>query len=155
MIWTTRPTLQELAESHRRTAVEALGIEFTEIGDDFLAARMPVDGRTRQPYGILHGGASVLLAETLGSCAAAYCLDRDRFHCVGLDINANHLCSVSDGWVHGRAEPVHLGRSTHVWQIDIRDAEGRRVCLSRITMAVMPAGRRTRTPGEPDKGANE
>jgi 1,4-dihydroxy-2-naphthoyl-CoA hydrolase len=130
-------TLEQLADIHRDTVVGLLGIEFTEIGDGTLAARMPVDRRTVQPAGILHGGASVTLAETLGSCAAWLTLDDDR-RAVGLDINANHLRAMREGWVHGRCRPVHLGRSTQVWQIEIADAEGRPVCTSRLTMAVVP-----------------
>jgi 1,4-dihydroxy-2-naphthoyl-CoA hydrolase len=130
-------TLAQLAEIHRDTVVGLLGIEFTDIGDGTLAARMPVDRRTVQPAGILHGGASVTLAETLGSCAAWLTLDDDR-RAVGLDINANHLRAMREGWVHGRCHPVHLGRSTQVWQIEIADDQGRPVCTSRLTMAVVP-----------------
>jgi 1,4-dihydroxy-2-naphthoyl-CoA hydrolase len=130
-------TLEQLAQIHRDTVVGLLGIEFTEIGDGTLAARMPVDRRTVQPAGILHGGASVTLAETLGSCAAWLTLDDDR-RAVGLDINANHLRAMRDGWVYGRCHPVHLGRSTQVWQIEISDDQGRPVCTSRLTMAVVP-----------------
>jgi uncharacterized protein (TIGR00369 family) len=143
MIWTTRPTVDDLHRIHRDTVVAVLGIEFMEVGDDYLCARMPVDARTKQPHGILHGGASVVLAETLGSCAAQYCVDGAAFRCVGLDVNANHLRSVESGWVTARAEPVHLGRSTQVWQIDIRDEAGRAVCVSRLTMAVLPVAART------------
>jgi len=137
MIWKSRPTPATLALLHRDTMVQTLGIEFTEIGDAHLCARMPVDARTRQPFGVLHGGASVVLAETLGSCAASHCVDPERQRCVGIEVNANHLRGVSAGWVTGRAEPVHLGRTTQVWQIDIRDEAGRRVCLSRLTIAVL------------------
>lgn len=142
MIWTKRPTVDDLDQLHRDTVVSILGIEFTEIGDDYLCARMPVDARTKQPHGILHGGSSVVLAETLGSCAANHCVDGVAFRCVGLDVNANHLRSVTSGWVTGRAEPVHLGRTTQVWQIDIRDEAGRAVCVSRLTMAVLPVAAR-------------
>ena len=130
-------TLEQLAEVHRDTVVGLLGIEFTEIGNGTLAARMPVDRRTVQPAGILHGGASVTLAETLGSCAAWLTVDDDR-RAVGLDINANHLRAMREGWVYGRCHPVHLGRSTQVWQIEITDDAGRLVCTSRLTMAVVP-----------------
>ena len=143
MIWTRRPEPSALAESHRNTAVAALGIEFTEVGDDFLCGRMPVDGRTVQPMGILHGGASVVLAETLGSCAANHCVDAGKEVCVGLDINANHLRAARSGWVHGRASPVHLGRTTQVWEIDIRDEQDRRVCIARLTMAVISKERQS------------
>ena len=114
-----------------------LGIEFTEIGPDFLRGRMPVDARTRQPFGILHGGASVALAETLGSIAAALVVDRTKQRCVGQEINANHVRAVSDGFVIGTARSVHLGRRSHVWEIRITDEQERLVCISRITMYVM------------------
>ena len=123
----------------RPTMADALGIELTAVTDDYLEGRMPVDGRTHQPMGLLHGGASVALAETLGSVAAALRLpDRTRQACVGLEINANHLKGVRDGWVRGRATPVHVGRSTQVWEIRINHEEtGALVCISRITMAVI------------------
>ncbi|HEY4368191.1 MAG TPA: hotdog fold thioesterase [Steroidobacteraceae bacterium] len=120
-----------------------IGIEFTEIGDDFLSARMPVDDRTRQPFGILHGGASVALAETLGSMAATMAVDSSKYQCVGQEINANHIRAVSSGFVIGTARPVHLGRRSHVWEIRIVDEKDRLVCISRITMFIMerqPAG---------------
>ena len=130
-------TVAELDALHVGTTVSHLGIEFVQAGPDRLVARMPVDGRTKQPAGILHGGASVLLAETLGSCAATLCLPPGR-HAVGLDINANHVRAVREGWVVGDCRPVHLGRSTHVWQIEIREeASARLVCTSRITMAIL------------------
>ena len=118
------------------TAVAHLGIEFLEVGTDRLVGRMPVDARTRQPFGILHGGASVLLAETLGSVAASLTLPPDRI-AVGLDINANHIRSTRSGWVIGTCTPVHVGRTTQVWQIELRDDEGRLTCTSRLTMAVL------------------
>jgi 1,4-dihydroxy-2-naphthoyl-CoA hydrolase len=114
-----------------------LGFEFTEIGPDFLRARMPVDGRTIQPFGILHGGASVALAETLGSTAAALVIDRTKQRCVGQEINANHIRAVSEGHVIGTARPVHLGRRSHVWEIRITDEQERLVCISRITMYIL------------------
>ena len=125
--------------STRPTMADALGIELTAVTDDYLEGRMPVDGRTHQPMGLLHGGASVALAETLGSVAAALRLpDRTRQACVGLEINANHLKGVRDGWVRGRATPVHVGRSTQVWEIRISHEEtGALVCISRLTMAVI------------------
>jgi 1,4-dihydroxy-2-naphthoyl-CoA hydrolase len=137
MIWHTFPDLATLARIHEDTAVATFGIAFTTVGDDFLEGRMPVDARTVQPMGILHGGASVLLAETLGSCAASYCVDPAREVCVGLDINANHLRPVRSGAVTGRATPIHVGRTTQVWAIDIRDEQERRVCIARLTMAVI------------------
>ena len=123
----------------RPTLADALGMEITAVTDDYVEGRMPVDGRTHQPMGLLHGGASVALAETLGSVAAALRLpDRTRQACVGLEINANHLKGVRDGWVRGRATPVHIGRSTQVWEIRITHEEtGALVCISRITMAVI------------------
>lgn len=116
---------------------EALGIEIVELGEDHIRARMPVDGRTRQPFGLLHGGASVALAETLGSFAGTLLVDPEREACVGLEINANHLRSVREGFVFGTARPLHLGRSTQVWDIRIEDERGRLVCASRITLAVV------------------
>ncbi len=120
------------------TAIEALGIEFVDIGDDRLVATMPVDTRTLQPYGLLHGGASVLLAETLGSSAGNMCVAEGEV-CVGLEINANHVRAVREGRVTGTARALHLGRSTQVWEIRIEDARGRLACVSRLTLAVVPA----------------
>ena len=119
------------------TAMVPLGIVFTEIGPDYLRATMPVDARTRQPYGLLHGGASVLLAETLGSSAGNLCTPADRV-CVGIEINANHLRGVRDGIVTGTARPLHVGGRTQVWEIRIEDAQARLVCVSRLTLAVVP-----------------
>ena len=136
-IWKKQFTLDDLKARHVDTAEGHLGIEFTEIGDDWLAARMPVDARTVQPFRILHGGASVLLAESVGSCAANLCVDQELFYCVGLDINANHIRGAKSGWVTGTARPLHLGRSTHVWQIHISNEEGALVCVSRLTMSVL------------------
>jgi len=135
-IWKRPLTLDLLAAISRGTAVEHLGIEFLAIGEDFLQARVPVDARTRQPYGLLHGGVSLVLAETLGSCAGAFCV-AEGHRVVGLEINANHLRAVSAGWVTGVARPVHLGRTTQVWQIELTDGEGRPTCLSRLTLAVL------------------
>ena len=135
-LWKQPVTTKILADIHKDTAVERLGIEFLEVGDDFIRARVPVDTRTRQPYGILHGGVSVVLAETLGSCGAAYsCAPGHRV--VGLDINANHIRGATEGWVTGTARPVHVGRSTQVWQIDMSNERGQLTCVSRITMAVL------------------
>lgn len=120
------------------TAIEALGIVFTEVGADFLRATMPVDTRTRQPYGLLHGGASVLLAETLGSSAGMLCVGEGEA-CVGIEINANHVRGMREGSVTGTARPLHVGRSTQLWEIRIEDARGRLVCVSRLTLAVVPA----------------
>lgn len=117
---------------------EHLGIEWVEVGDDFIRASMPVDHRTLQPYGLLHGGASCVLAETLGSIAAAMVVDPSKFFCVGIEINANHIRSVREGRVTGIASPLHLGSSTHVWDIKIYDAREKLVCVSRLTVAIIP-----------------
>lgn len=115
---------------------EYIGIEFTEIGDDYMVAKMPVDHRTRQPMGLLHGGASVALAETLGSVAALISAG-DNKTVVGLEINANHIRSVKEGWVYGTVRPLHIGRTTHVWETRIADEEGRLICVSRMTVAIL------------------
>ena len=114
-----------------------VGIELVEAGEDFLRGRMPVDDRTRQPAGVLHGGASVVLAETLASWAAAFAVDPKKFHCVGQEINANHIRAVKEGWVYGTARPLHLGRQSHVWEVKIVDEQDKLVCISRVTMAVL------------------
>lgn len=114
-----------------------LGIEFLEIGPDFIRGRMPVDDRTHQPYGILHGGASVALAETLGSTGAALAIDPDKYRCVGQEINANHIRGISSGFVIGTARPLHVGRRSHVWEIRITDERDKLVCISRLTMAIL------------------
>lgn len=119
------------------TMGEHLGIEFTGIGENFMKARMPVDNRTRQPYGLLHGGASATLAETLGSVASAFVIDQQRFYCVGLEINANHIRSAREGYVYGTATPLHLGKTTHVWDIRIYDEKEKLVCVSRLTVAIL------------------
>ncbi|HEX7804473.1 MAG TPA: hotdog fold thioesterase [Pseudoxanthomonas sp.] len=123
----------------RGSMVENLGIVVTEAGDDWLRGTMPVDARTKQPYGLLHGGASVALAETLGSMAGGLCVDIAREAVVGLEINANHLRAVREGTVTGTARALHVGRSTHVWEIRIENEAGKPVCISRITLAVIPA----------------
>lgn len=120
------------------TLIEHLGIVITEAGDDWLRATMPVDARTKQPFGLLHGGASVVLAETLGSMAGGYCVDAATQMVVGLEINANHLRAVREGTVTGTARALHVGRSTQVWEIRIEDEVGRPVCVSRLTLAVVP-----------------
>jgi uncharacterized domain 1 len=126
-----------LAELELGGLAKHIGIELTEIGPDFLRGRMPVDERTRQPYGILHGGASVALAETLGSYGAGLIIDNARYQCVGQEINANHVRAISDGYVIGTARPLHLGRRSHVWEIRIEDERNRLVCVSRITMYIL------------------
>lgn len=136
-IWTVRPTLEQLNALSEDTLATQLGIVFTDVGPDFVRGTMPVDARTRQPFGVLHGGASVAFAETLGSAAANFCVDPDRSYCVGLDINANHVRPIREGEVMGTARPLHRGRTTHVWEIHIRDAADRLVCVSRLTLAVL------------------
>jgi 1,4-dihydroxy-2-naphthoyl-CoA hydrolase len=135
-IWIRPISIEALTTSHKGTAPEHLGIEFLEVGDDFIKARVPVDHRTRQPYGLLHGGVSVVLAETLGSCGAIYCCPPGS-RVVGLDINANHIRGATEGWVTGVTTPVHVGRSTQVWHIELRNDKGDLTCVSRITMAVL------------------
>lgn len=138
-IWVTAATVEGLNARSTDTIVDHIGIEYTEIGDDYISARMPVDSRTVQPARILHGGASVVLAETLGSVAAYLCIDPTRKMAVGIEINANHVRSVRDGYVTGTVKPLHIGHSTQIWQIHIRDDQERLVCISRITMAVLDA----------------
>ena len=136
-IWKQAVSADTLNALHHDTAPSHLGIEFLEVGDDYITARMPVDTRTRQPFGILHGGVSVVLAETLGSCGAAFAAPTGH-RAVGLEVNANHLRSVSEGWVTGTARPFHIGRTTQVWHIEIVNDQGLRTCVSRLTMAVLP-----------------
>lgn len=137
MIWFDKElTAAKLSPLGQHTMGEHLGIEWTEVGADYLQARMPVDDRTRQPYGLLHGGASCVLAETIGSVASAMIVDHEKFYCVGMEINANHLRSARDGYVTGTARPLHLGGSTHVWDIRITNEAGELVCVSRLTVAV-------------------
>ena len=135
-IWQKPVSVEILTQSTANTADTHLGVEFVEVGDDYIVGRVPVDARTRQPYGLLHGGVSVVLAETLGSCGAAFSTPLG-YRAVGLDINANHLKGVTSGWVTGTARPLHRGRSTHVWQIELRDEAGDLTCISRITMAIL------------------
>ena len=135
-IWHHTPDLNLLNET-AHTLLGTIGIEFTEIGDNFIRARMPVDERTHQPFGILHGGASVALAETLGSTGAFHCIDPARFQAVGIEINANHVRSARDGWVTGRVAPIHLGRSTQIWEVRVQDAKQRLVSISRVTVSLI------------------
>src|SRR5690606_37683663 len=130
-------TLAALNQLSKNTLAEQLGIEFTAIGDDFIEATMPVDHRTHQPMGLLHGGASVALAETIGSVAATCCIDTNTQFCVGLEINANHLKAARSGIVKGRTTPIHIGRKTQVWEIKIKNEGEGLVCISRITIAVL------------------
>lgn len=138
MIWFNPSiSLDDLHQLGANTMAEHLGMEWTELGADFLRAKMPVDHRTRQPYGLLHGGASVALAETLGSVGAALSIDDDKFIAVGLEINANHIRGVREGFVTGTARPLHRGSTTHIWEIRIEDERGKLVCVSRITVAIL------------------
>jgi 1,4-dihydroxy-2-naphthoyl-CoA hydrolase len=130
-------TLEHLNQLNRGTMGEAIGLEFTAFGDDWLEATIPVDNRTKQPAGLLHGGASVALAETLGSVASVLYIDSKKQSIVGLEINANHIRSARDGKVTGRVKAIHLGRTTHLWEIQITNPEGKLVCLSRLTVMVL------------------
>lgn len=129
--------VDQLNEFSKNCMVEHVGIEFTEIGKDYIIGRMPVDHRTKQPLGLLHGGASVVLAETLGSVAASLLLNPATHYAVGLDINANHIKPAKDGFVTGKCKPLHVGKGTHVWQIEITSSDAQLVCVSRITMAIL------------------
>ena len=137
MIWHTTPEVARLDRLGEKTLVEHLAIEIIEVGEDFVRGTMPVDHRTHQPMGLLHGGASVVLAESLGSMAGNCCVDLMTHHCVGIAINASHMRSVRSGHVTGTARPLHLGSRTQVWQIDIVDESDRLVCTSRLTLAVV------------------
>ncbi|HEY1313279.1 MAG TPA: hotdog fold thioesterase [Steroidobacteraceae bacterium] len=139
-IWRSLRSLADLNSGGSGTLVEHLGIEFSEIGADFVRATMPVDHRTRQPYGLLHGGASVALAETVASTGATMCVDAAEYLCVGQEINANHVRSARSGRVTATARPVHLGGRTHVWTIDIVNDDGKLVCTSRLTVAIVRRG---------------
>lgn len=130
-------SLEDLNKLSSNTMVSYLGIEFTELGKDYITAKMPVDHRTHQPLGLLHGGASVTLAETLGSVAATCCVDRTIQFCVGLEINANHVKSAKSGYVYGTTRPIHIGKRTQVWEIKIVNEASELVCISRITLAVI------------------
>ena len=136
-IWKSELTLEQ-ANGWHNTMIERIGIAVTEIGDDYVRGTMPVDARTHQPYGLLHGGASVSLAETLGSLGAMMCADARTQLAVGLDVNANHVRGVTDGIVTGTARPIHLGRTTQVWEIRIEDEQQRLVCIARLTVAIVP-----------------
>ena len=136
-LWRSQSSVEELNSGRAGTLIETLGIEFTEIGDDFIRGTMPVDGRTRQPYGLLHGGASVALAETLGSTGAVMCVDSKEYQCVGQEINANHVRAARTGLVTGTARPFHIGKTTQVWGIEVRDEEQRLISVNRLTLAVL------------------
>ncbi len=136
-IWSGEITLEMLQQLSLSTMIEQLGIEYTEIGPNYLKAKMPVDNRTCQPAGLLHGGASVALAETLGSIGSYLTLDREKYDCVGIEINANHLRSVQSGFVEGTARPLKIGRRLQVWDIEIYDERSQLVCKSRMTLAIL------------------
>ncbi|HME39727.1 MAG TPA: hotdog fold thioesterase [Steroidobacteraceae bacterium] len=136
-IWISPRSVAELNSVSAGTLTSSLGIEFTEVGPDFVRGTMPVDGRTRQPYGLLHGGASVALCETLGSMGASMCLDTKEYLSVGQEINANHVRSARTGLVTGTARPVHIGGRSHVWTIDIVNEAGKLICTSRLTVAIV------------------
>jgi 1,4-dihydroxy-2-naphthoyl-CoA hydrolase len=141
MIWFNKDlNMEALQEMGKGNMGEHLGMEFIEIGADFLKAKMPVDHRTKQPYGLLHGGASVALAETIGSVGAALLTDPEKYYCVGLEINANHVRGVRDGFVIATATPLHVGAATQVWDIKIHDEKEKLVCVSRLTVAVLKKG---------------
>ena len=139
-IWHRPPVLEELTASKKNTIGELLDIRFEAVDDDSMTASMVVDSRTHQPFGLLHGGASVVLAETVGSMASYQCIDPERFYCVGLEVNANHLRGLRSGRVTAVCRPVHLGRSTHVWDIRMSGDDGKPSCISRLTVAVIPLG---------------
>jgi 1,4-dihydroxy-2-naphthoyl-CoA hydrolase len=139
-IWQSPQSLEAMNAARDRTMIQHLGIVFSEVGDDFIRATMPVDERTHQPHGMLHGGASVALAETVGSMGAAMCIDRSQYFCVGQEINANHVRSVRRGQVTATARPVHLGGRSQVWAIDIVTDSQDLVCISRLTVAVIKQG---------------
>ncbi len=137
MIWTQKPTLEAIQKNCDNTLCSHLGMEFTDIGDDYIVARMPVDARTKQPAGLLHGGASVALAESLGSIASALCLKSDQKMPVGVEINANHIKSATSGFVTGRVSPLRVGQSLHVWNIEIHNEKQELVCTSRLTVMIV------------------
>ena len=139
-LWTTQPDLARLNEMRKNTICDVLDITFDVFDDNSITASMVVDHRTHQPFGLLHGGASVVLAETLGSMASYMCIDTQKFYCVGLEVNANHLRGVRSGRVSAIARPVHIGRTTHVWDIRLSDDSGKINCISRLTIAVVPLG---------------
>ncbi len=139
-LWRTTPDLEALNGLRKNTINEALDVRFEAFDDQSITASMVVDSRTHQPYGLLHGGASVVLAETLGSTASYLCIDSSKFYCVGLEVNANHLRGVRSGRVTAVARPVHLGRTTHVWDIRLSGDDGKPSCISRLTMAIVPLG---------------
>lgn len=141
-IWRETPDLDRINAAQKNTIAEVLDIRFESFTDDSVTGSMPVDPRTHQPYGLLHGGASVVLAESIGSMASALCIDTSKFYCVGLEVNANHLRGLRSGRVTAVARPVHIGRTTHVWDIRLHGEDGKPSCISRLTVAVVPLGQR-------------
>lgn len=139
-LWRTEPDVERLNAAQKNTIGELLDIRFESFDEQSLTASMVVDSRTHQPFGLLHGGASVVLAESLGSMASFLCIDTQKFYCVGIEVNANHLRGVRRGRVTGVVRPVHIGRSTHVWDIRLHDEDGKPSCISRLTVAVVPLG---------------
>ncbi|MBC3949373.1 MULTISPECIES: hotdog fold thioesterase [Pseudomonas] len=139
-LWRETPDLEQLNANSKNTILELLDIRFESFTEDSLTASMVVDHRTHQPYGLLHGGASVVLAESLGSSASYLCIDTSKYFCVGIEVNANHLRGVRSGRVTAVAHPVHIGRTTHVWDIRLTSEEGKASCISRLTVAVVPLG---------------
>jgi 1,4-dihydroxy-2-naphthoyl-CoA hydrolase len=139
-LWQQVPNIEQLNASLKNTIGELLDIRFEAFDEQSISASMVVDARTHQPYGLLHGGASVVLAETLGSTASYLCIDSSKFYCVGLEVNANHLRGLRSGRVTAVARPVHLGRTTHVWDIRLSGEDGKASCISRLTMAIVPLG---------------
>lgn len=135
-IWVVRPDADRLNALHENSAVARLGIQVTEVGPDYLVGSMPVDERTRQPFGLMHGGAAVLLLETLASAAANHCVDPETHICVGLEVNCNHVRAAREGTVYGRACALHVGRSSMVWSLEVRDERGRLITTGRLTSAV-------------------
>lgn len=140
-IWHERPTVEGLNQLARRDMASRLGMEYTEVGEDFLKARLPADERTQQPYGLLHGGVSCVMAESMGSLASALCVDAETHYCVGVDINASHLRPATGGHVHARTQPLRIGRRNQVWETHIRDDADRLICVARLTTAVIERNR--------------
>ena len=145
-LWRQTPNLDDLNAAQRNTIGELLDIRFEAFDDQSITASMAVDARTHQPYGLLHGGASVVLAESLGSTASYLCIDTQKFYCVGLEVNANHLRGLRSGRVTAVARAVHLGRTTHVWDIRLSGDDGKTSCISRLTMAIVPLGSQSSQP---------
>lgn len=142
-IWRTAISIEMVQKRSENTMLDHLGIQFIEIGENYLKASMPVDHRTRQPLGIMNGGASCVLAESVGSTAGNFCVDPNQFYCVGLDINTNHIRSVKNGLVIATASPFHIGKTTQVWHIEIKDEKERLISVNRLTLAVLKNNQRS------------